>query len=42
MPQIIVENLSKSFRVSTREPGVRAAIGSLFSVDTACCVPSTA
>ena len=31
MPQIIVENLSKSFRVSTREPGVRAAIGSLFS-----------
>ena len=31
MAQIVVENLSKSFRVATREPGLRAAVGSLFS-----------
>jgi len=31
MPQIVVENLSKSFRVAVREPGLRAALGSLVS-----------
>ena len=31
MAQIVVQNLSKSFRVPTREPGMRAALGSLFS-----------
>jgi ABC-2 type transport system ATP-binding protein len=31
MAQIVVENLSKSFRVAKREPGMRAAIGSFFA-----------
>ena len=31
MALIVVENLRKSFRVATREPGVRAASGSLFA-----------
>jgi ABC-2 type transport system ATP-binding protein len=29
MPQIVVDNLSKSFRVAERNPGLRGAIGSL-------------
>lgn len=31
MAQIVVENLSKSFRVAQREPGMRAAVGSFFA-----------
>jgi ABC-2 type transport system ATP-binding protein len=31
MPQTVVENLRQSFRVAVREPGLRAALGSLVS-----------
>src|SRR5688572_23784780 len=31
MPQIVVENLSKSFRVAVRKPGLLGSLGSLFS-----------